>query len=115
MEAASLGAEEEGGLVVGVLQGTDPREGNPHLSVGIATGMGKGRNTIIAMTCDAMVAIAGSFGTLSEIAQALNHGKHVVALGSWDLARAGALDDGLFHVVNTPTEAADLALELARR
>lgn len=113
MEAASRGAEEAGGLVIGFLQGTDTREGNPHLTVGIATGLGKGRNTLVAIACDAMVAVDGSCGTLSEIAQALNHGRHVVAMDSWDLADAGPVPEGLFHVVDGPEEAASLALRLA--
>jgi uncharacterized protein (TIGR00725 family) len=112
MEAASKGAQGAGGLVLGILQGTDHREGNPHLSVGIATGMGKGRNTIIALTCDVMVAIDGSYGTLSEISQALNHERPVVALGTWDLPRTGEVSGDLFHQVETPEEAATLALDL---
>lgn len=115
MEAASRGAEEAGGLVIGFLQGTDSGEGNPHLTVGIATGMGKGRNTLIAIACDVMVAVDGSCGTLSEIAQALNHGRHVVALGSWDLPGAGPVPEGLFHVVDDPGDAVTLALSLAGR
>ena len=115
MEAAAEGAAGAGGLVVGILQGTDRREGNRHLSVGIATGMGKGRNTIIAVTCDAMIAVDGGYGTLSEVAQALNHGRPVVALGSWDLPRAGRVGEDLFHRAGTPEEAVQLALDLSRR
>jgi len=114
MEAASWGASEAGGTVIGILQGTDRNEGNPHLTLGIATGMGKGRNTVIAITCDAMIAVDGGYGTLSEIAQALNHGRPVVALGSWDLPGAGTVDPGLFQRVETPAEAVELALSLAR-
>jgi len=115
MEAASRGAREAGGTVIGVLPGLDHADGNPHLSVAIATGMGFGRNTIIAVTCDAMVAVDGSYGTLSEIAQALNHGRHVVALGTWDLPAAGRVDPALFHVAPTPEAAARLAVDLASR
>ena len=114
MEAASLGASEAGGTVIGILQGTDRNEGNPHLTLGIATGMGKGRNTIIAITCDAMIAVDGGYGTLSEIAQALNHGRPVVALGSWDLPGAGEVDQGLFKRAETPEEAVKLAISMAR-
>lgn len=112
MEAASRGAGDAGGTVIGVLQGTDRHEGNPHLTHAIATGMGKGRNTIIAITCDAMVAVDGSYGTLSEVAQALNHGRPVVTLGSWDLANAGDIDEGLLHRVGSAAEAVRLALRL---
>lgn len=113
MEAASWGAKEAGGFVIGILQGTDRTEGNPHLSLGIATGMGKGRNTIIAITCDAMIAVDGGYGTLSEVAQALNHGRPVVALGSWELARAGRVDPELLTHASTPEEAVRAALDLA--
>lgn len=115
MEASSLGASERGGTVIGILQGTDNREGNPHLTHAVATGMGRGRNTIIAITCDAMIAIDGGFGTLSEVAQALNHGRPVVALGSWDVDRAGPVDGGSFLRVDSPEMAVETALRLARR
>jgi len=113
MEAASWGASEAGGTVIGILQGTDTGEGNAHLTHAIATGMGKGRNTIIAISCDAMIAIDGGYGTLSEVAQALNHGRPVVALGSWDIPEAGHVDEGMFITVDTPSEAVDTALRLA--
>lgn len=113
MEAASLGASERGGTVIGILQGDDRREGNPHLTHAIATGMGRGRNTIIAVTCDAMIAVDGGFGTLSEVAQALNHGRPVVALGSWELDRAGDVDGGLFVRADSPEMAVETALRMA--
>jgi uncharacterized protein (TIGR00725 family) len=113
MEAASKGASEAGGLVIGLLRGTDGGEGNRHLSVALATGMGKGRNTVIAIACDAMLAVDGGYGTLSEVAQALNHGRPVVALGSWDLPSAGAVSPELFHTTSTPEQAVAMALRLA--
>lgn len=113
MEAASKGATEAGGLVIGLLRGTDGNEGNRYLSVALATGMGKGRNTVIAIACDAMVAVDGRYGTLSEVAQALNHGRPVVALGSWDLPSAGDVSPDLFHVTSSPGEAVATALRLA--
>jgi uncharacterized protein (TIGR00725 family) len=113
MEGASWGASEAGGTVIGILQGTDRHEGNPHLTYAIASGMGKGRNTIIAITCDVMIAIDGGYGTLSEIAQAMNHGRPVVAIGSWDLEEAGHVDEGLLHKVETAAEAVETALRLA--
>jgi len=83
MEAASRGAKEAGGLVVGVLPGDDPAQANTWVDVPVATGMGDARNAIIANTAEAFVAVAGSHGTLSEIAFALKRGKRVVSLGSW--------------------------------
>jgi uncharacterized protein (TIGR00725 family) len=114
MEGASRGAKEAGGLVIGILPGVDRRDGNEHLTVGIATGMGYGRNTIVSIACDAMVAVDGSYGTLSEISQALNHGRPVVSLDSWDLPSAGDVKEGLFHSAATPAEAARLAIDLAK-
>ncbi len=84
MKAASQGADEAGGLVVGVLPGALPDDANPHVQVAVATGMGDARNAIIANTAEAFVAVAGGYGTLSEIAFALKRDKRVVALGSWD-------------------------------
>lgn len=85
MEAASSGAAEAGGLVLGILPGSDPADANPDVEVSIATGMGDARNAIIANTAEAFVAVGGAYGTLSEIAFALKRGKHVVTLGSWDV------------------------------
>ena len=84
MKAASQGADEAGGLVVGVLPGGLPDDANRYVQVAVATGMGDARNAIIANTAEAFVAVAGGYGTLSEIAFALKRDKRVVALGSWD-------------------------------
>jgi uncharacterized protein (TIGR00725 family) len=85
MEAAALGAREAGGLVIGVLPGTSAAETppNPYVDVALFTGMGDGRNWINACACDAMIAVGGGFGTLSEIALALKIGRPVVAVNSW--------------------------------
>ena len=80
MQAASRGAKEAGGLVVGIVPGPDPASANAHVDVSIATGMGDARNAILANTAEAFVAVAGSFGTLSEIAFALKRRKRVVSL-----------------------------------
>lgn len=85
MEAASRGAAEAGGLVVGVVPGADPGSANPHVTLAIATGMGDARNAILANSAEAFLAVGGAYGTLSEIAFALERGKPVVSLGSWDV------------------------------
>ena len=85
MEAASRGAAEAGGLVVGVLPGSSASEANPHVQVAVATGIGDARNAVLANTAEGFVAVSGSYGTLSEIAFALKRGKRVVALGSWEV------------------------------
>lgn len=83
MEAAARGAQKAGGDAIGILPGDDPREGNPYLSFAIATGLGDARNAVIARTCDVLVAIAGGYGTLSEIGLALKMGKPVIAVDTW--------------------------------
>jgi uncharacterized protein (TIGR00725 family) len=83
MESASRGAREAGGTVVGILPGDNPRGGNDHLSLAIATGLGDARNAVIARACDILVAVDGGYGTLSEIGLALKMGKPVIGLNSW--------------------------------
>ncbi len=104
MEAACQGAREEGGLTVGIIPGYNKHEANPYLDVVIATGMGHGRNTIIAATADVLIAIGGGYGTLSEIALALKIGRPVIVTGgSWDIP--GTIK------ATTPQEAVEKALE----
>src|SRR5947208_14918038 len=78
MEAACRGARREGGVTVGILPGNDRAAGNPYLSVAIATGLGELRNGLVVRASDALIAVGGEFGTLSEIAFALKLGKRVV-------------------------------------
>ncbi len=103
MEAAARGAREAGGVVVGVLP--DLSDGNPYLSVRIRTGMGHARNVILVQSAEAVVAVGGEFGTLSEIAIALKLGIPVACYRSWDLPGAVACA--------TPEEAALAALRAA--
>jgi uncharacterized protein (TIGR00725 family) len=83
MEAACRGARDAGGTTVGILPGTDG--GNPHLSVTIRTGLGIARNALVVLSADAVIAIGGKYGTLSEIAIALKSGRPVFGVGSWDI------------------------------
>ena len=85
MEAASKGAKEAGGLTIGILPQDDKNSANPYIDVPVATGMGIGRNVIIARTADALIAVGGEYGTLSEIAFALQLGKPVVGIETWDI------------------------------
>jgi uncharacterized protein (TIGR00725 family) len=85
MEAASRGAKAAGGTTVGLLPGLDRAEANEFVDVAIATGLGEGRNLLVARAADALIAIAGGYGTLSEIAFALKAGKPVVGIGSWEV------------------------------
>ncbi len=84
MEAVCKGASEAGGLTIGILPGSDPGEVNEFVKIPIATGMGIGRNIIIVRSAAACIAINGKYGTLSEIAYALQLQKPVVTLNSWD-------------------------------
>ena len=80
MEAAARGAREAGGLTLGILPGGDRRDANPYVDIAVATNIGQARNAIIAQTADALIAVDGEYGTLSEIALGLKLGKPVVGL-----------------------------------
>ncbi len=114
MEAAARGARTAGGLVVGILPGSDRRDANPYVSVAIATGMGELRNGLIVRTADALIAVGGEFGTLSEIALALKTGVPVVGLGTWELSKSGTsiAPDPIVRAA-TPQDAVAAALRLA--
>jgi uncharacterized protein (TIGR00725 family) len=114
MEAACRGAASENGITVGILPGSDRVRGNAHLTVSIPTGMGEMRNTLIVRSADALIAIAGEFGTLSEIAFALKIGVPVVGLGTWELAKRGQPVEAFLRV-ESPAEAVREALRLAGR
>jgi uncharacterized protein (TIGR00725 family) len=86
MAAVAEGASGAGGTVVGILPGEDRSAGNRHLTVAIATGLGEARNAVLIVAADAVIAIGGGWGTLSEIALARRGARPVVALQSWDLA-----------------------------
>ena len=86
MEAISKGVKNKNGVVVGILKGEDIVEGNSHLTVSIATGIGIARNAILAYNCDAAIAISGKYGTLSEIAYAFQLEKTVIGYNTWDIA-----------------------------
>ena len=85
MEAAARGAKREGGFTLGLLPGTSRSSANDYIDCAVATGLGHFRNFLIAHAVDAMVAVGGKYGTLSEVAMALTLGKTVVGLGSWEI------------------------------
>lgn len=89
MEAACRGARAAGGRTIGILPGSERTEANPFVDVAVVTGMGQARNVLIVLSADALIAIGGGFGTLSEIALALRHGKPVVGLRTWEAVRGG--------------------------
>jgi uncharacterized protein (TIGR00725 family) len=114
MEAASRGAASEGGTVLGILPGPRRSEGNPYLTLTVPTGMGEMRNTLLVRAADALIAVSGEFGTLSEIAFALKVGVPVVGLGTWELSKKGRPVEA-FARAEGPDEAVRLALDLAGR
>lgn len=113
MEAACRGARSGGGLTVGILPGTSRSQANPYVDIPIVTGLGEARNVVIARTAQAVIAIGGSFGTLSEIALALAFSVPVVGLGTWEIRRAGHPPAPIAYVA-TPEAAVTQALKLAR-
>ena len=107
MEAAARGAQSAGGHTIGILPGYDYARANPFIEFAIPTGMGEARNVIVVASAQAVVALAGEAGTLSEVALALKLGRPVVALSSWANV-AGVLR------ADNPGAAVALACELAR-
>jgi uncharacterized protein (TIGR00725 family) len=85
MAAASQGAREAGGVTLGLLPGDDRAAANPWVAVAVPTGLGELRNALVVRTADALVAVGGAYGTLSEIALALKAGRLVIGLGTWDV------------------------------
>ena len=112
MEAVCMGAKEAGGTTVGILRTYNRLHANPYVDHVIPTGLGDGRNVLVATAGEAAIAIGGRLGTLSEIAIALKHGIPVVGLHTWSLDR-GALFDRFVPEARTAEEAVTLALELA--
>lgn len=113
MEAACRGAKEDNGLTIGVLPGADRSQANPFVDIPIVTGIGEARNAIIVRTAQAVIAVGGSYGTLSEIALALVFDTPVVGLGTWRMEREGRPSVPIVYV-DAPGDAATRALELAR-
>ncbi len=113
MEAVCRGAVEAGGLTVGILPGDDPNEANPYVRLPLPTGLGEARNALVVRAAEAVIAIGGEFGTLSEIALALKWGIPVIGLETWALHRPGVTVP--IERVSTPEEAVRRALARARK
>ena len=96
MEAATTGARTAGGLTLAILPGDDPTAARGQPSVVVASGIGEVRNALVVRAADAVVAIGGGWGTLSEVALAVRRGTPVVGVGTWglgeDLDRLGHPD-----------------------
>ncbi|MDI6739503.1 MAG: TIGR00725 family protein [Candidatus Edwardsbacteria bacterium] len=106
MEAACRGASLAGGITVGILPGGSAAEGNDYVSIPVLTGMGYARNALVVRTSQAVIAIGGRYGTLSEIAYAAQFGIPVIGLSTWKIRAP-------IRHVRTPQEAVTLAFKLA--
>ena len=113
MEAACRGAQAAGGVTIGILPGNDRREGNRYLTYAIPTGLGFARNILVVRSADALIAVGGKFGTLSEIAYAKIEGRPVVGLDTWTLERGG-LPDPILRAAS-PQDAVAMALAALAR
>ena len=112
MAAAARGASAAGGEVIGIVPGDDPADANPHVTHPVATGVGYARNLAVVASADAVIAIGGEWGTLSEIAHARNLGRRVIALRSWTVEPASPIDGGTgIELAVDPAEAVSLALD----
>jgi uncharacterized protein (TIGR00725 family) len=116
MEAASKGAYENDGVVVGIIPGADKTAANPYVQIVIPTGMGYARNALVVNTADVLIAFPGKFGTLSEIGLALNLKKPVIYLpGAWNLQKIEPIDASLYKEAFDAYGAVGLALDALRK
>jgi hypothetical protein len=113
MRAASRGALAAGGQTIGILPGADASEANEFVRTPIATGLGVARNLVVVTAADAVVAVGGRHGTLSEIGLALRMGRHVVTLSSWRIESDQRMGGPRVHRARDPHSAVALALRLA--
>jgi uncharacterized protein (TIGR00725 family) len=112
MEAASKGAHENNGFVIGILPGTDKSQANQYVDIVIPTGLGASRNVLVVQASDVLIAMKGSYGTLSEIAIALTLSKTIIYMpGAWDLGKIAPVSAAFFKEATTPAQAVGLALD----
>lgn len=97
MAAACRGAKSAGGTTIGLLPGDDRADANEWVEVAVATGLGEARNALVARAADALIAVGGEFGTLSEIALALKLGRTVVGIDTWEIRRDGVSADPILR------------------
>ena len=111
MEAACRGASREGGLTIGVLPGDSREAANPYVQIPIVTGIGYARTVAVVKSAQAVIAIDGSYGTLSEIGHALQSRIPVIGLNTWSLAINGKVDNAIVTADN-PKDAVNKAVKL---
>lgn len=110
MAAACRGAKSAGGTTLGILPGLSRAEANPYVDIAVATGLGELRNGVIVRAVDAVIAVGGGVGTLSEIGLALKAGKPVVGLGTWEVSAPPGQAEAALLRAATPAEAVAMAL-----
>ena len=111
MEAACRGAKSEGGVTIGILPGDSRQAANVHVQIPIVTGIGYARNIIVVKSAQAVIAISGSYGTLTEISHALQNGIPVIGLNTWTISKNGQEDKSIIPA-KSPAEAVTKALSL---
>ena len=111
MEAASKGASSEGGVTIGILPGGNRQAANPYVQIPIVTNLGEARNIIVVKSAQAVIAIGGGYGTLTELGHALRSGMPVIGLNTWSLSRNNQPDNSII-IASSPTDAVSKALDL---
>ena len=114
MEAACRGAAIESGLTIGILPGIDPASANPYVQIPIATGIGEARNIAVVNSAEAVIAIGGEFGTLTEIAYSLRSGIPVIGLNTWSLSKKGEESTSII-MAEDAVDAVEKAISMARK
>lgn len=112
MEATCRGAKAAGGLTIGILPGDSHRDANPFVDIPIVTGLDHARNVLVVRTAQAVIAVGGAYGTLSEIGLALKLGRPVIGLNTWELARHGVAETVIINAAS-PAKAVEIAVRLA--
>jgi uncharacterized protein (TIGR00725 family) len=113
MEAACKGAVSEGGLTIGILPGDSSEQANAYVRIPIVTGIGYARNTAVVKSSQAVIAIDGSYGTLTEIGYALQAGIPVIGLDTWTFSSKEQPECEIIPAKN-PKEAVELAMKLLK-
>jgi hypothetical protein len=114
MEDACRGAYAEGGLTIGVIPGDDRKSANRYVRIPISTGIGYARNVIIVKSAQAIIAVGGGYGTLTEIGYALDSKKPVIGLKTWKFSRNNRMDKSIIRAHNAK-EAVSKTLKLVKR
>jgi hypothetical protein len=114
MEAACKGASAEGGLTIGILPGGSRQAANRYVQIPVVTNLGEARNVVVVKSAEAVIAIGGGYGTLSELGHALRNGIPVIGLNTWSLSRKEQPDNAIVPA-RDPADAVAKALNLINK